>query len=279
MARLAFPPTFYRLAASASTSAKPAVRCSVSQRAPIRSAASCIKTSSPRSSLVHSAASRTTLGAVSTAVQHTRLAHHVSAVASRTNSGACVWALCEKISARKDTTNVEQKNLHLQTRIPGPKRTNEPHAKIRQFVPRVYKTVGRNDEDKESEDKLEAADVFDAFEAESEAGDTSMEIDNNPGLLNDISFDETLDRYQQSSSQSQLAKFVLLGQTLRQGGQVYDCPAYSGGLFILPRKRLRAPSEQPVKHKINLRSKIPCKATASLRYGGKLAEMRRAPKN
>jgi hypothetical protein len=279
MARLAFPPTFYRFAASASTSAKPAARRKVSQRAPIQSAASRTKSISPRSSLIHPTVSRTTLGAVSTAIQPTRLAHNVSAVASRTDSSACVRALSEKISAREDTTDVEQKSLHLLTRIPGPKRTNEAHAKIRQFVPRLYRTVGKNKDDKRGRDEPTAAGAFDGFEAESEAGDTSIEIDNNPGLLNDVSFDETLDRYQQSSSQSQLAKFVLLGQTLRRGGQVYDCPAYSGDLFILPRKRPRGPSEQPMKQKIDIRSKIPCKATTTLRYGGELAEMRRAPKD
>jgi hypothetical protein len=276
MARLAYPPTFTRLAASASTSAKPAVRLSVSQRAPIQLAAPRTKTSS---ALIHSAVSRTTLGAVSTAIQHTRLARHVSAVASRTNLGACVRALSEKISYRKNITNFEQKKLHLQTRIPGPKRTNNSHAKIRQFVPRVYKTVAKDKDDNERNNGPAAADAFDGLEAESEDGDTSMETDNNPDLLNDVSFDETLDRHQQSSAQSQLAKFVLLAQTHRQGGQVYDIPAYSSDFFILPRKRPRVPSEQPGKQKVVLRSKMPSKTKTTLKYGGKLAEIQHMERN
>jgi hypothetical protein len=203
----------------------------------------------------------------------------VSAVASRTNSGACVRALSEKISNRKNYTNVEQKKLYLQTRIPGPKRTNKMHAKVRQFLPRVYKTVAKNKDDNERDNGPEAADAFDSSEAESEDGDTSMETDNNPDLLNDVSFDETLDRHQQSSAQSQLAKFVLLAQTHRQGGQVYDIPAYSGDFFILPRKRPRVPSEQPLKQKVILRSKIPRKTKTTLKYGGNLAEIQHMERN
>jgi hypothetical protein len=266
MARLAFPPTptLSRFAASTSTSAKPAARRSVWQRAPIQSAATRTKTRFARSSLIKSTASRTTLGAVSTAIQHTRLARHVSTVASRNNTRAGIRALSVKISAHKGTANGEKKNLHLRTRIPGPKRTNKTHAKFRQFVPAVYKTTAIDNNNEEGHGTLEA---------ESEGGDTVIEIDNNPDLLNDVSFDETLPRYARSSLQSQLAKFQLLSRTICQGGQTAQCPAYGGAdSFVLSRKRPRVHSEESVKQKVIPLLKIPRMTKTTLKYGGKSLE-------
>jgi hypothetical protein len=274
MARLACPPSLSRFAASVSTTAKPAVRRSVSQRAPIQSAASRTKTSSAQSSLIHLAASKTTMGAVSTALQHTRSARHMSAVTSKTYSGASIRAPVTKISVCKDTTNSDQKNVRLQTRIPIPKIVSKTHAKwtkIRQCVPLVYKTTANSMNEKIDHNALSTAAEFDGVEEEREGGDTIIEIDNNPDLLNDVSFDETLDRFQQSSSQSQLAKFELLSATIRQGGRTVKCPAYGGAdSFSLERKRPRVLSVEFCTYKVNLPSKIPCKTKTTLKYGGKL---------
>jgi hypothetical protein len=114
-------------------------------------------------------------------------------VASKTNTGASIQGLSVKISAHKGTANGEKKNLHLQTRIPGSKRTNKTHAKLRQFVLAVYKRTAMDNNNEEG---------YGGLEAESEGGDTVIEIDNNPDLLSDVSFDETLPRYEQSSLQS-----------------------------------------------------------------------------
>jgi hypothetical protein len=273
MARLVCPPTLSRFAASASTTAKPAAGRSVSQRAPIQSVSSRTKTSAARYSLIHSASSRTTLSAVSNALQQTRSARHVPAVTSRTYHAACIRALDLKTSFHKATTNREQNNVHLQTRIPCPRLTSKAHtklAKVRQFVSLVYKTVATNINNKANDDITATAEDFDEVEAESEDGDTVIEIDNNPNLLNDVSFDEAIDGYQQSYMQSQLAKFELLSATIRQGGRTVKCPAYGGAdSFILGRKRPRTPSAELVTKKVAPTSKIPRMNKTTLKYRGK----------
>jgi hypothetical protein len=274
MARLVCPPTLSRFAASASTTAKPAAGRPISQRVSIQSVPSRSKTSAARSSLIHSAFPRTTLDAVPNAFQQTRSAPRVSAVTSRTHPAACIRALDVNTSSNKAKTNLEQKNVHPQTRIPGPGLTSTTQtkwSKVRQFVSLVYKTMAKNMNNKTHDDLPAAAQGLQEFEAESEDEDAVIEIDNNPDLLNDVSFDETIDRFQQSSVQSQLAKFELLGATIRQGGRTVKCPAYGGAdSFILGRKRPRVPSPEVTSKKVVPSSKIPRMTKSTLKYGGKL---------
>jgi hypothetical protein len=71
--------------------------------------------------------------------------------------------------------------------------------------------------------------------------------DNNPELLQDLSFDDAIDKYQQSSGISVLAKFQARLDTIGKGGKIAVRPWYKDEL-VVPRKRKRParPSRLPV---------------------------------
>jgi hypothetical protein len=72
--------------------------------------------------------------------------------------------------------------------------------------------------------------------------------DNNPELLQDVSFDDAIDKYQQSSGISVLAKFQARLDTIGAGGMIAVRPWYKGELVVpRKRKRLARASRLPVK--------------------------------
>jgi hypothetical protein len=262
MARLAYPPTISRLSCG---TAKPAAR-----RAPIQSAASTTKASIvARPSLSISAATRThNLRVAWVAVQVARSAP-VSAVASRTNEGACLKALREVTMVRKKMA--KSKQAEVGTRIPGPKTTNviTKWAKSRQYKAVVSKEVieDKKDETKHALEVAEKAKIAVTFEdqdknIECEESQVVIYIDNNPELLNDVSFDADIECDQQSSYQSQTKRFDELFDTQLVGDRIASCPAYGGGdSFTLRHKR-------PKVVEVRFASCIPRIQDSTLKYGG-----------
>lgn len=258
MARLASPPAFSRLA---SGTAKPAAR-----RAPIQSAAS-------RTTLSISAATRTTtLRVASVAAQVSRSARVLTA-ASRTNEGACLRALREVIVVCKNMTSGEQ--MTVKTQIPRPKTTTThaaimKWAKSRQYKTLVWKTAVKDKKkirglagvaDEKSIAKVEECQKVEMEWEEDAAGDTVIETNNNPELLNDVSFDANLDPEKQSSTKSQSDRLDELFGAHYAGGRVAMCQVYGGGNSFLGRKR-------PKVVKIDPKSKIPRLKGSTLKYGG-----------
>jgi hypothetical protein len=232
MARLASPPTLSLFAARASKSANPAAHPPGAQCAPIQSAAS------------------TTLSAVPMALQHSQSARHASAVASKTIHG--------KSSNLTNTTSSVQVNMRMQTRIPAPKTTKTP----RKYLTIAYKVKTECEHNSNKHRTLTMANSsvdMDVDEPESDDDDV-IEIDNNPELLNDVSFDETLDRHQQSSWKGQVGRYEALAVNIRKGCRCARVPTYSGDQFVLARKRTK------VSEKVVPRSKIPRKMVTTLEY-------------
>jgi hypothetical protein len=84
--------------------------------------------------------------------------------------------------------------------------------------------------------------------------------DNNPDLLHDVSFDDTIDAYQQSSCPEMMRRMSLLLSTVKQGGKVAKCPPRLRRRVKLDSTRLRSPSKIPrpqvVKPQIKAKSKF-----------------------
>jgi hypothetical protein len=159
----------------------------------------------------------------------------VSAVISRTNEGACLRALSEVTVVLKKMAKSEQKMV--KTHSPGPKTTNAimKWAESRKYKAVVWKaaTSDKNEEIKSASEVAEKAKTIVAVRdqekrIENDESDTVIIIDNNPELLNDVSFDANLTWDQQSSRDSQTDRFNELFDAYHTGGRIAPCPAYGG---------------------------------------------------
>lgn len=141
---------------------------------------------------------------------------------------------------REGTTDSEQSEIRkksTKSQIPGPKASNAvaKWAKSRWYISTLPVPA-----------------------AESEGGDTVIEINNNSELLNDVSFDENLSPSQQHSLQDQFARMKTSMTTHSQAHRVAHCPGYGGAdSFILGRKRPR----------VKIILSIPRKPESTLKYG------------
>lgn len=171
----------------------------------------------------------------------------MSTATSRAVPGACTQALRDLAKVRERTTDSEQSdigNKSIKSRIPGPKASDAlaKWAKSRWHTSTLPAPAAENEMEYE----------------ESEDGDTVIEINNNPELLNDLSFDENLSPSQQRSLPDQFARMKTLMTTRFQGHRVAHCPGYGGAdSFVLGRKRPR----------VKIILSIPRKPKSTLKYG------------
>jgi hypothetical protein len=149
---------------------------------------------------------------------------------------------------------IEQKK-HKHTRIPKPTPTVDNISKwtnTRQHVPLIKKeTMNKKsgngamvDGTSSPEHKVATLTKYyenmDVSEVTSEGGDTLLENDNSE-VLNDVSFDDLIDGHIQSTASSQLAKWQVLMDTVKQGGRVATRPKYFGDALGIRRKRPKYP--------------------------------------
>jgi hypothetical protein len=84
--------------------------------------------------------------------------------------------------------------------------------------------------------------------------------DNSLDLLHDVSFDDTIDAYQQSSCPEMMRRMSLLLSTVKQGGKVAKCPPRLRRRVKLDSARLQSSSKIPrpqvVKPQIKAKSKF-----------------------
>jgi hypothetical protein len=230
MARLASSSTLTHIIARVSnTIIKPAALIPIQQRASTQSAASrTIKASVARPSLILSAAPRTTLCAAATALQRAQSTHDELAAASKTIfAGACIRALQGKKIVNKTTANRDQNNNELTySRVPKPKCANNTWANARKRVAIVHKTTTNKNKDKKKEVSKNVS-----------HNNAVTYVDNNPDLLEDVSFDESIPGGVQSHYTHLFSRMDLRIQTGKQGGSIARVPCYEGDFFMLPRQR------------------------------------------
>lgn len=230
MARPVSPPTLNRVLARASTAlVNPAALLAIQQRAPIKSAASkTIKARCARPSLILSSAPRTTLRAAATAMQRAQPTRDELAVASKTNPpGACIRALQgKKIVDKKTADNDQKKNVQNYSRIPMLKRANDKWMKPRKCVATVCKKTAVKNKDKKTEVVKNISHI-----------NAVTYVDNNPDLLEDVSFDESIPGGVQSHYTHFFSRMDLRVKTRGQGGRIARIPRNGGDFFMLPRQR------------------------------------------
>jgi hypothetical protein len=159
---------------------------------------------------------------------------------------------------RKEMTDCAQKRM--KTWIPRPKTMSAAMAKWAKT--RWYTTTPINSRRRKSEAAECKGDEMETEEA-SEA-DVSFITDNNPKLLNDVSFDGTLKPAQQLTLPGNFARFQSLMAARFRGREVAQCAVFGGtNPFVLSRERPRV---------VVWWSKIPRKLESTLRYGGKYSQ-------
>ncbi|KAH7074173.1 hypothetical protein FB567DRAFT_191176 [Paraphoma chrysanthemicola] len=290
MARLNVPTTLKHIAACVSKNTNPAAS---PRRAPSQSATSISRsTVTARSTSVLPAASRAA-SAVSKALQHERSAR-VPAASSKTTSGADFWAPRDfKILDEKNAYDKHEQDP-VKSRIPRPLPLPENVAKwtharwhgvpvkndqsaandeveeggtiiITQgaghvAVSVVKEMVAKRDYDYEIGPQQEAPPFANTADPSNmgntiEDDDSVFDVDGNPDLLHDESFDDTVDAYQQSSPAELMQRMGTKMATFLQGGRIAKCPRTLRRPVKLETAKVRAPSRIPRPQVMEMKTK------------------------
>jgi hypothetical protein len=179
-----------------------------------------------------------------------RSARNAPAVTSSTGPAACIRALRVTTVIHKKIVNVTQ-NKDKNTQIFRSNPTTGSIARrtnMRQHVLLIKKEITKHkirNKDVDAgatspEHKVAALTEYhenmDISEVTSEGGH-SLLGNNNSELLNEVSFDDLIEGHIQSSAPSQLAKWQVLMDTVKQGGRVATRPKYFGDTLGIRCKR------------------------------------------